>query len=116
MWILYLSYFDSYGTFYRNKFLFFKSKEKAEMYSKNKLEIFRKDAIEMIKLYNDKHIISEYYDQFDICEIENILSDDIINKEEKIKWLTKTCFCCSHIQKTELDMDSDIVLEHSFPP
>ena len=70
----------------------------------------------MIKLYNEKQIISDIYEKFDECEIENILSDDTISQKEKIKYLTKECYCCSCILPVELNMDSDIILEHTFPP
>ena len=116
MWMLNLSYLDHYGTFGRHKFKLFKSKEKAEMVVKEELEKFREKAEEMIKLYNEKQIISENYEKFDECEIDNILSDDTINQEYKIKYLTKECYCCTCIMPITLNMDSDIILEHSFPP
>lgn len=116
MWILNLSYYDNYGSFDRHKFQIFKEKEKAEIALKKELADFREYVMDMIKLYDEKKWISELYEKFDECEIENILSDDTISQEEKIKDLIKACYCCSCILPIEINMDSEIILEHSFPP
>ena len=116
MWILNLSYCNNYGSFDRHKFQIFKEKEKAKIAVTKVFEKFKEEAEEMIKLYNEKQIISDVYEKFDECEIENILSDDTISQEEKIKYLTKECYCCACILPIELNMDSDIIIEHSFPP
>ena len=116
MWMLYLSYYDDYGTFRNNKFKLFKIREKAEMELKRELDKFTIKVEKMIEIYNNKNIISEDFKYFDECEIENILSDNTYSHEEKIRYLIKECYCCSHIKEIELNMDYDIVLEHSFPP
>ena len=116
MWVLSLSYYDDSGSFYRSKFIIYKDKEKAEEEGNKEIEHFKDEALEMIQLYKENKIICEIYDRLDIYEIENILSNDSLDEEEKIKKLTKICYCCFSILPIELNMDSDIVLEHSFPP
>ena len=115
MWILSLSYYHDNGYFYRSKVQIFKNKEDAEVAANEEMEMFTDEALEMIQLYKENKIICEIYDRLDIYEIENILSNDSLDEEEKIKKLTKTCYCCFSILPIELNMDSDIVLEHSFP-
>ena len=68
----------------------------------------------MIEIYNNKNIISEDFKYFDECEIENILSDNTYSHEEKIRYLIKNVIVVL-ILEIELNMDYDIVLEHSFP-
>ena len=114
MWVLSLSYYDDSGSFYRSKFIIYKDKEKAEEEGNKEIENFREEALEMIQLYQEQQIICEVYDRLDIYEIENILSDNTTNEEEKVKYLTNVCNCCFSILPIELNMDSDIVLEHSF--
>ena len=116
MWILTLSYIDDCGNYYNNKVQIFKNKEDAELIINEELDMFRDEAIDMIQLYNTKKIIYEIYDRLDINEIENILSNDSMDEETKIKKLTKKCYCCFNISPVKLNMDSDIILEHSFPP
>lgn len=115
MWILSLSYIDDVGNYYNNKVQIFKNKEDAKLVVKEELDMFRDEAMDMIQLYNTKKIIYEIYDRLNINEIENILSNDSISDKKKIKKLTKLCYCWFSILPIELNMDSDIILEHSFP-
>ena len=113
MWILCKHYYRHDGTIHKSTFEVYKVESEVKLQAQNIIEKFKEEAEQMIKLYNEKQIISDIYKNFDTCEIENILESEYEDKEEKFKYLTKTCYCCFGIFPLKVDLDADMILEYT---